>query len=429
MRLSFPEPILSALPIVQRLREHHFEAVFVGGAVRDTVLGLTIKDVDIATSARPEQVLELFERCIPTGLQHGTITVIQGDITYEVTTFRQESAYEAHRKPESVFYITELEGDLLRRDFTMNAMALGEDGELYDPYGGIYDLQNKTLRSVGDPEARFQEDALRMLRAVRFIGVYGLTPAFRTWRAIIRHRELLKFIAMERVQVELDKMLAGAAPQRALHYAAASGLLFHIKEPLLDETAFALKEADRTAEAKRLFSRLHELQSVDLRWAAIAIGLRLSIDATKQALQVLRFSNTRSKVISTIIEIHKAMQDIFQQVNERELHAIWLDVIIRFGKHHASEWLEIMHKVDSVPQTFSVDLLSRLNGWLESIPVSTLKQLKISGRDLTNHLQRDAGPWVSEYLGRLLLMAAIEQLDNNKAALLQQATLWDKERD
>jgi tRNA nucleotidyltransferase (CCA-adding enzyme) len=177
MRLSFTETIKSALPIVKRLREHHFEAFFVGGAVRDSILGLSIKDVDIATSARPEQVLALFERCIPTGLQHGTITVIIDGLAYEVTTFRQESAYEAHRKPESVRYITELDGDLLRRDFTMNAMALAEDGELYDPYGGVQDLQRKTLRSVGDPDARCQEDALRMLRAVRFIGVYQRTPA------------------------------------------------------------------------------------------------------------------------------------------------------------------------------------------------------------------------------------------------------------
>src|SRR6476646_98354 len=99
MRLSLPEALITALPIIQRLRENHFEAVFVGGAVRDTVLGLSIKDVDIATSARPEQVLELFERCIPTGLQHGTITVLHEGETYEVTTFRLESAYEAHRKP------------------------------------------------------------------------------------------------------------------------------------------------------------------------------------------------------------------------------------------------------------------------------------------------------------------------------------------
>jgi tRNA nucleotidyltransferase (CCA-adding enzyme) len=424
MRLSFPEPILSALPIVQRLREHHFEAVFVGGAVRDTLLGLPIKDVDIATSARPEQVLELFERCIPTGLQHGTITVIHEDVTYEVTTFRQESAYEAHRKPESVLYITELDGDLLRRDFTMNAMALAENGELYDPYGGVHDLQNKALRSVGDPEARFQEDALRMMRAVRFIGVYQLTPAFCTWRAIIRYRELLKYIAMERVQVELDKMLAGAAPQRALHFVAASGLLFHLKEPFLDETLISMREAYQTGKAISLFNRLHELEAIDARWAAIAIALKLSLDAAKQALQVLRFSNSRSKLILTIIEIHKCMEINAKLTNEHEMHAGWLDIIIRFGKSEASEWLLIIREVHTAPETFSTDLLNRLNGWLEDIPVTTLKQLKISGRDLTSQMQRDAGPWVKEHLGRLLQLVAIGELQNQKEALLEQASLW-----
>lgn len=425
MRLSFTEPLKSALPIVKRLREHHFEAVFVGGAVRDSILGLPIKDVDIATSARPEQVLELFERCIPTGLQHGTITVIIDGLTYEVTTFRQESAYEAHRKPESVRYITELDGDLLRRDFTINAMALAEDGELYDPYGGIQDLQNKTLRSVGDPDARFQEDALRMLRAIRFIGVYQLTPAYRTWRAISRHRALLKFIAMERVQVELDKMLAGAAPQRALHYAAASGLLFHLKEPFLEETELSLKEAGRSANTARQFAYLHMLGTVDLRWAALAIGLQLSVEATEQALQVLRFSNSRSKTIASLVVLHKEMLSNIEQVDEHKLKTAWLYTVIRFGKRPASDWLAIMRTLHASPQSFSSGLLIRLERWLSDVTISTLKQLKISGRDLSNHLQREAGPWVSERLNRLLLSVALGELENDKHVLLQQASQWD----
>ncbi|KRE54411.1 CCA tRNA nucleotidyltransferase [Paenibacillus sp. Soil522] len=425
MRLSFTEPLKSALPIVKRLREHHFEAVFVGGAVRDSLLGLSIKDVDIATSARPEQVLELFERCIPTGLQHGTITVIIDGLTYEVTTFRQESAYEAHRKPESVRYITELDGDLLRRDFTMNAMALAEDGELYDPYGGVQDLQSKTLRSVGDPDARFQEDALRMLRAIRFIGVYQLTPAYRTWRAISRHRALLKFIAMERVQVELDKMLAGAAPQRALQYTAASGLLYHLKEPFLEETEFSLKEAGRSANTARQYSCLHMLGAVDLRWAALAIGLQLSVEATQQALQVLRFPNSRSKTISSLVVIHKEMLNHLEQEDEHKLKAAWLYIVIRFGKRPASDWLAVMRTLHESPQSFSSGLLNRLDSWLSDMTISTLKQLEISGRDLSNHLQRKAGPWVSERLNRLLLSVALGELENDKHALLHQASKWD----
>jgi len=423
MRLLFSAPIIAALPIVERLREHHFEAVFVGGAVRDTYLGISIKDVDIATSALPEQVLELFERCIPTGLQHGTITVIHDDITYEVTTFRQESGYEDHRKPESVLYITELDGDLLRRDFTMNAMALYSDGALYDPYGGIRDLQSNTLRSVGDPNARFQEDALRMLRAVRFIGVYRLTPSLRTWGAVIRYRELLKYIAMERVQVELDKMLAGAAPQRALHFVAASGLLFHLKESFTQETLSSLTAMDHSREARSLFSRLHELTAIDTRWAALATGLNLSVEATQQALQVLRFSNTRSKTIITIVAINKEMLMISNQITEHETHSNWLSIVIRYGKAACMEWIQVMRTLEGKKQGFTAAFLGRLESWIDLMTISSLKQLKVTGKDLTSHLQKDAGPWVSETLNRLLLLVAIGEVENDRTVLLKQASL------
>lgn len=425
MRLAFSDLILSALPIVKRLRDHHFEAFFVGGAVRDTVLGLPIKDVDIATSARPEQVLELFEHCIPTGLQHGTITVINEDIGYEVTTFRLESAYEDHRKPESVLYITDLEGDLLRRDFTMNAMALAADGELLDPYGGMEDLRSNSLRSVGDPNARFQEDALRMLRAVRFIGVYQLNPAFRTWRALKQHRALLKFIAMERVQAELDKMLTGGSPQRALHFLVASDLLLHLKEPFAKETETALKQAEQSNTTKALFARLHELMAVDLRWSALAIGLQLSYDAAQQALQVLRLSNARTKSILSMVEIHREMINSGYEANEHRLRIKWLSLAIRFGKQAMVDWLSIMHVLPESTPSFSDSLLRQLNEWLEQMFISKLKELSVSGKDLTSHMQKQAGPWVSEYLNKLLLLVAAGELENDKNALLLQASLWD----
>lgn len=425
IRLLFPEPIIHALPIVRRLREHHFEAVFVGGAVRDIVLGLAIKDVDIATSARPEQVLELFERCIPTGLQHGTITVIYNELTYEVTTFRLESVYEAHRKPESVQYITELDSDLLRRDFTMNAMALGEDGELHDPYGGQQDLMNKKLRSVGDPNARFQEDALRMLRAVRFIGVYQLVPAHNTWRAMLRHRALLKFVALERVQVELDKMLAGPTPQRALHFVAASGLLFHLKESFGEEIELSMKKAGLTEQSEKLFSRLNELNGLDQRWAAISIGLELSTAAVDRALKVLHFSNSRSKKISTIVQIHNEMLQISTGLQQHELRFIWIEKVIQFGKLYMIEWLNVIRSINEHSLSYPVELLNALEIWLEEMFVSTLKELQISGKELTNHLNRQAGPWVSERLNKLLIAVAAGELKNEEQALLRQAVLWD----
>ncbi|WP_419873713.1 CCA tRNA nucleotidyltransferase [Candidatus Pristimantibacillus sp. PTI5] len=425
MRLAFSDLILSALPIVNRLREHHFEAFFVGGAVRDTVLGLPIKDVDIATSARPEQVLELFEHCIPTGLQHGTITVINNDTGYEVTTFRLESAYEDHRKPESVLYITELEGDLLRRDFTMNAMALAADGVLHDPYGGMADLRSNSLRSVGDPNARFQEDALRMLRAVRFIGVYRLIPTYRTWRALRKHRALLAFIAMERVQAELDKMLSGGSPQRALHFAVASGLLLHLKEPFCDEAERAIRQAEKSDGAAERFARLHELAAVDLRWAALAIGLDLSVDAAQQVTKVLRFSNSRSKLILSMVEIHRDMLKGVTEASGRELRLKWLSLAIRYGKQALMEWLDVLRVLPEAKLSFSDSLLTQLNEWLEQMVISKLKQLSVNGKELTSHMEKQAGPWVSEYLNQLLLLVAAGELENEKSALLGQASLWN----
>jgi tRNA nucleotidyltransferase (CCA-adding enzyme) len=427
LRLSLPVSIIAALPIVRRLQEHQYEAVFVGGSVRDTVLGLPVKDVDIATSARPEQVLELFERCIPTGLQHGTITVMHDNVSYEVTTFRQESVYEAHRKPESVRYITDLEGDLLRRDFTMNAMALTDKGELLDPFGGLLDLKRGTIRCVGDADARFQEDALRMLRAVRFIGVYRLSPAHQTWRALIRHRALMKYIAMERVQAELDKMLAGDLPQRGLHFVAASGLLFYLKEPFLEETEQLLKGDYQSKNPAMLFSRLNRLKTVDLRWAAIAIGTNMSLEAVQHMLRVLRFSNHRVKSITAIVAIHKEMLVHAEETDERKLHIGWIRIIIRYGESSAIEWLEVARTICGPHQSLPADLLPRLAGWLNKMPISSLKQLNVSGNDLTTHLKRPAGPWVSEWLNKLLLMAASGKLSNTRMQLIEQAIKWDEE--
>ncbi|MGM0880434.1 MAG: CCA tRNA nucleotidyltransferase [Bacillota bacterium] len=427
MRLSLPVSIIAALPIVRRLQEHQYEAVFVGGSVRDTVLGLPVKDVDIATSARPEQVLKLFERCIPTGLQHGTITVIQDSVSYEVTTFRQESVYEAHRKPESVLYITDLEGDLLRRDFTMNAMALTDKGELLDPFGGLRDLKRGTIRCVGDADSRFQEDALRMLRAIRFIGVYQLSPAHQTWKALIRHRALMKYIAMERVQAELDKMLAGDAPQRGLHFVAASGLLLYLKEPFLEETEQLLKGNYRSKNPELLFSSINQLKSVDLRWAAIAIGTNMSLEAAQQMLRVLRFSNHRVKSITAIVAIHKEILMHIKETDERKLHFCWIRSIIRYGERSAIEWLEVAQTINEPQQSVPSDLLSRLTGWLNEMPISSLKQLNVSGSDLKTHLRRPAGPWISEWLNKLLFMAASGELPNKRLPLIEQAIKWDEE--
>lgn len=426
MKFPLPEPIVAALPIVRRLREHHFEAVFVGGCVRDTVLGLPIKDVDIATSARPEQVLKLFDRCIPTGLQHGTITVLLDKTGYEVTTYRRESAYEKHRRPESIQYINSLEEDLLRRDFTINAMALNEDGLLLDPFGGMNDLSASVLRCVGDADARFQEDALRMLRAVRFIGIYRLIPAIGTWKSLIRHRRLMKFVAMERVQAELDKMIAGKSPQRALYTAAASGLLLHLKEPLPGEVTKAMAAAHRNNEAAGLIARLDRLKGADSRWAAVAIALKLSEQSLLQTLKALKLSNARIKLISDIAAIAQDFDTAAAQT-EAERRKWWIQTIIRYGKPITAAWLDIMRQANEAAAIERDVRVEDLIRWHEQTSLTTVKQLKLNGSDLRRYFNREPGPWISELLSELLLLAASGRIENEKQVLLHKAAEWDKE--
>ena len=162
---SLPEIFMKALPVVQTLTKAGYEAYFVGGSVRDLLLNRHIHDVDIATSAYPEEVKQLFERSIDTGIQHGTVTVLYDDDSYEITTFRTESGYQDYRRPDHVEFVQNLEEDLKRRDFTINALAMDEHGNIHDLFNGLDDLNQGLIKAVGDPEKRFNEDALRMMRA------------------------------------------------------------------------------------------------------------------------------------------------------------------------------------------------------------------------------------------------------------------------
>lgn len=208
MPICFDEyPILKeALSILHKLEEAGHVAYFVGGAVRDVLLGRSIHDVDIATSAKPEETLAIFHRAFATGLQHGTVTVVQDGINYEVTTFRTEDSYEDYRRPEKVTFVKELKLDLSRRDFTMNAMAIASNGQLVDYFDGQAALKQKQLIAVGNPAERFEEDALRMLRAIRFATTYNLECDIAIWKAIEEKKYLLQHISMERVQQELLKI-------------------------------------------------------------------------------------------------------------------------------------------------------------------------------------------------------------------------------
>ena len=197
--------------VLERLEDAGFAAYAVGGCVRDTLLGRTPGDWDVTTAARPEQVLALFDGyAIPTGLKHGTVTVRAGEMHIEVTTFRADGTYTDHRRPDQVFFSDRLEEDLCRRDLTVNAMAMDLRGHITDLYGGREDLEAGILRCVGEPERRFEEDALRILRTLRFAAVLGFSVEPRTDAALRMKAPLLRCIAPERILTEMDKLLCGS---------------------------------------------------------------------------------------------------------------------------------------------------------------------------------------------------------------------------
>ena len=198
--------------ILKKLNSAGYEAYAVGGCIRDSILGRKPDDWDITTSAKPEQVKEIFTKTIDTGIQHGTVTVMRNHIGYEVTTYRIDGEYEDSRHPKEVIFTSDLLEDLKRRDFTINAMAYNEETGLVDAFGGIQDIENKIIRCVGNPVCRFEEDALRMMRAVRFSAQLGYEIEEETQNAIKVLAPNLKNISAERIQVELMKLLVSNHP-------------------------------------------------------------------------------------------------------------------------------------------------------------------------------------------------------------------------
>lgn len=198
--------------IIETLQKNGYEAYAVGGCVRDMLNGDTPHDFDITTSAEPEAVISLFEKTVPTGIKHGTVTVIINGVPNEVTTYRTDGEYRDHRRPDSVIFVKSLREDLARRDFTVNAMAYNKRDGLKDFFGGKQDIQNRILRAVGEPERRFYEDALRILRLFRFSSVLGFNIEENTLKAALEYAPTLKSVSAERIYSELLKTLCGKNP-------------------------------------------------------------------------------------------------------------------------------------------------------------------------------------------------------------------------
>ena len=268
-----------AAALLARLHGAGYAAYAVGGCVRDSLLGRTPQDWDLCTSARPEQVLALFGegQCIPTGLQHGTVTIKYGGQLYETTTFRTEGAYTDGRHPDEVHFVPDVRQDLARRDFTINAMAYNDAEGLIDPFGGQQDLQQGILRAVGDPATRFEEDALRILRLYRFAARFGFAidpPTGQAARALCAH---LDCVSVERIEEELSKLLAAPAPAAYLDEKILKVIIPELSAP-------ALQAAKPVVDACPAGT-----EDLPVRWAALLMSL--GEDSTRKALKRLRCSN------------------------------------------------------------------------------------------------------------------------------------------
>lgn len=212
--------------IIETLQKNGYEAYAVGGCVRDMLNGDTPHDFDITTSAEPEAVISLFEKTVPTGIKHGTVTVIINGVPNEVTTYRTDGEYRDHRRPDSVIFVKSLREDLARRDFTVNAMAYNKRDGLKDFFGGKQDIQNRILRAVGEPERRFYEDALRILRLFRFSSVLGFNIEENTLKAALEYAPTLKNVSAERIYSELLKTVCGKNPAALKPLTDIGGLSF-----------------------------------------------------------------------------------------------------------------------------------------------------------------------------------------------------------
>ena len=212
--------------IIETLQKKGYEAYAVGGCVRDMLNGDTPHDFDITTSAEPETVISLFEKTVPTGIKHGTVTVIINGVPNEVTTYRTDGEYRDHRRPDSVIFVKSLREDLARRDFTVNAMAYNKKDGLKDFFGGKQDIQNRILRAVGEPERRFYEDALRILRLFRFSSVLGFNIEENTLKAALEYAPTLKNVSAERIYSELLKTVCGKNPAALKPLTDIGGLRF-----------------------------------------------------------------------------------------------------------------------------------------------------------------------------------------------------------
>ena len=427
--------------ILSMLKRCGFDAYVVGGCVRDSLLGLKPKDWDICTSALPEQVENIFKnnRIIETGLKHGTVTIIMDDGQYEVTTFRTDGVYSDCRRPDSVTFVRNIEDDLARRDFTINALAY--DGtRLIDLYGGMLHLEQEVISCVGNADDRFNEDALRIMRALRFASVYGFKIADETARAIHKNAKLLNNIAVERINAELCKLLCGkGALQILLDYNDIIAIIIpefrscigfdqnnrYHQYTVYDHIAHAVDNYKGTDLTVKLALFFHDIgkptcYTEDEKGGHFHGHGVPSRDITERVLQRLRFDNKTRKDVVELVLYHDSIIEPTLKTVKRWLNKIGKEQLLRLLDIRMADILAHAEGTQKSRIERCVTVRELMNSIISEEQCFDIKDLLISGTDVLN-LGVPQGKLVGEILNHLLDKVISGELANKRKVLINEA--------
>ena len=423
LRQQIASPVLE---ICQELRNAGERAWVVGGCVRDTLLGEPVADWDVATSALPEKVQQTFRKVIPTGIDHGTVTVLWKGSAYEVTTLRGEGAYTDGRRPDSVVFVGDIDQDLARRDFTVNAIAYDPvDGRVVDPFHGLADMRSKVLRAVGDPKERFQEDGLRILRGARFVATLDFELEDATEAAFRGALDTYRKVSPERVREEWLKAMKARAPSRAFEVMRRTGILEVAYPELLEQvgceqnqwhaydvwnhTMRVLDESEGDP-IERMAALLHDVAKPRTRARSDKTGdwtfyhhERVGADMAERWLRDYKFSNRERELIGGLILHHlicyssewtdAAVRRFIKRVGPDNV-----EPLLRLGQADA------LGKGRNVEEELAAlaELRTRIDEQVEQGGALTVQALAIDGDDVIQHLEGGAGPVVGQVLRELL---------------------------
>lgn len=440
--LRAAETAPGARHILQTLTAAGFEAYLVGGCVRDLLRGVTPHDWDICTSALPQETERCFtgQRVIETGLKHGTVTVLMEDGPCEITTYRTEGPYSDSRRPDFVHFVSDLEEDLARRDFTMNAIAMDLDGRLRDPFGGAGDINAGLIRCVGGPDQRFREDGLRIMRALRFAAVLGYEIEAHTARAIHESRAMLDRVAAERINTELCRLLAGPGagdilrqyPDVFCQFWPELGPLAALEQNNpwhcwggWEHTVHAVDAAPADVTL-RLTMLLHDIgkpackstdeNGIDHFYGHPAVSARLA----DQMLRALKFDNKTRERVVTLVKRHDMPVPLEEQVIRRRLSRLGPEAFFQLlAVKRADHMGQAPEKVrDRLTQLDEIQAMAERI--LADRQCLTRKDLAVNGRDIIA-AGIEPGPEVGRVLKRLLDQILKGEIPNEREALLESA--------